>query len=640
MLSTGRILASSIPLLFLAAILGSACAGGTAGHVSAMQRASIEAETFWFADLAALEKDRALNDAYDQVLARLDPDRLDDWGISPDDLTGVAWSDLGRPGQTGFLMGSLDLEKVREALDDLGWRKTTVADLEMWRARRGDDMAIGFVSKSLLVFGPEDAVRASLRRDEEDSFHGLQEVQQTVEGVGSFIVLDVRTRCDDLRGCRARSVAYAAAGESELERTERYVFRRDSDAGRGENQVLAALEDDVTVSDVQVSQKNAVVEATVRLDVDDYTPFPGRGTFVTLLALIPDNADSLQMVLINDYARVRELFDIDIPGADADDEKLTDYMMEVSLGPETSSGERDMTGLGQGPFISGFSQYGFQLLENREHLGFDVRNVDQAAVTQPPPVVLEVVIGRFDPDATDRAIDRCSECPPPDREEHGGIEFYSWGGDLRTDLDNRFSPPAFDAFGRGGRIAVLDRFVFRTVETPGMRSLISTYLGQRRSLADNPDMLLAARAMDGLGAYAGLILLDTEPYSLEGTLGELCAGLSSSDCNRIEAQLTDESGVLSEYEVLATGVGSDADGLFIAVAIVYGSARTAAADVSMFEEIIDSGSSRLTGQPWRDFFPDAVVWSDGRTLLAKLRTDRPRMWADIIFQRDALFIHE
>ena len=236
-----RLLPRSLPLLFLVVVITSACGGGAAGHEPAVQRAPQEAKTFWFADLAALQKSGGLSNAYDQVLARLDPDRLGDWGISSDDLTAVAWSDLGRPGKLGFLMGSIDLSSVREELDGLGWRKSTVADLEMWRVRRGDDLAIGFVSKSLLVFGVEDAVRASLRRDEDDSFHAHQEVQETLEGVGSFLVLEVSTRCDDLRGCRARSVAYAAVGEDELERTERYAFRRDSDAGRAENQVLAVL---------------------------------------------------------------------------------------------------------------------------------------------------------------------------------------------------------------------------------------------------------------------------------------------------------------------------------------------------------------------------------------------------------------
>ena len=228
----------------------------------------------------------------------------------------------------------------------------------------------------------------------------------------------------------------------------------------------------------------------------------GPGTFATLLALIPDTEDTRHVIWISDYARVRELFDIELPADQADDD-LQDYKRQI-LGFPGRSGERKDTGVSMGPFISGFKLHAIQTLERRDYLAFDARNVDQSIMTNSPEettarAVFEVVKGRFDAGATGRAIDRCSDCPPPLREEYQGIEFYVWGEDLAVDSRKRFTPPAFDVYGRGGRIAVLDGYVLRTVETPGMKSLIDTHLSQRRSLADNPDMLLAAKAMDDQG---------------------------------------------------------------------------------------------------------------------------------------------
>ena len=134
---------------------------------------------------------------------------------------------------------------------------------------------------------------------------------------------------------------------------------------------------------------------------------------------------------------------------------------------------------------------------------------------------------------------------------------------------------------------------------------------------------------------------DTEALSWEVIFKDPCTGLSSNDCRQhVMQQYTGENGPLSGYEVLATGVGRDADGPFIAVAFVYSSSAGAAGDISVFEEVIRSGSSLRGGRQWRDFFPDAEIWSEGRALLAKLRTDRPSMWANPNLRIDSLFVHE
>ncbi len=84
----------------------------------------------------------------------------------------------------------------------------------------------------------------------------------------------------------------------------------------------------------------------------------GKGVFQELLGTIPDTSETRQLVLINDFALARELFDVELPGPDADEEALKEYLIDL-LDPRN-------TGLARGPWISGFTEYGMTILENEK----------------------------------------------------------------------------------------------------------------------------------------------------------------------------------------------------------------------------------------------------------------------------------
>ncbi len=350
-----------------------------------------------------------------------------------------------------------------------------------------------------------------------------------------------------------------------------------------------------------------------------------------LLALVPDTSETRQFVAVNDYAKARDAFAIPLPGDSADEEDISDYIAAVLSG---------QTGVMPGPWISGFSEHGFAFPDNREHLGFDVRNVEFSIMAGFPPGVLEVVKGRFNPQATERVIEGCSECPPPERKEVEGTEFYSWFGDHEMSLQDRLRPPAFDALGRGGRIAVLDSLVFRTVETPGMRALIRTFRGKEDSLADDSDLALAAEKMDSLEVYSGLLIGDTASLGADAVIEGLCANVSSRECRQIEDAITGGVGPLDEYEALGAGVGRDEDGTFNAVIFVYGSEDAAKRNARQFEELLEQGESILARRSWSEIVLDADVWAEDRTVIGKLRSISPALWVQAVHARDSLYMHE
>ena len=168
--------------------------------------------------------------------------------------------------------------------------------------------------------------------------------------------------------------------------------------------------------------------------------------FEALLSVIPDTPDTRKSVMINDYATVREIFGVPLPGPEAGEEALGEYIIGI-LGPE------NMSHLTQGPFITGMSGRAMGN-SRREYLAFDGRNVDQSVEAGIVPNILEVAWGRFDPNATAQALASCSDCPPPDIVTHKDVSFYSWGGHHPVNLQNRNGPPPFHSLGRGRPIHV------------------------------------------------------------------------------------------------------------------------------------------------------------------------------------------
>ena len=397
-------------------------------------------------------------------------------------------------------------------------------------------------------------------------------------------------------------------------------------------------------------------------------------SFAGLLKVIPDTPETRKEVWMIDIAHIREQFGIAILPSDADEKALGDYLHAIAFkgGSDPSDGQ---TGFAHAPFISGLT-IGLHSLNRWHYLGFDVRNVDQTVLVPRPSIPLwrseplEIVRGRFDSGTTQEAMSECNEpllghpapvtvgemltgytgCEAPDRVRSRGINYYSWGDDNDIDPEKPFAPPAFDRGGRGGRIAVVDDYVLRTIETAGMESLIDTQKGLRDSLAENEEFKLLAKAMDSMDAYAIYLSDDTQSWQVDNILEKLLLEGNYSENLEIVSERFRETmskgGLLHPYNALATGVGQDERGLFMAVALVYDDSDDAREDIQILERRVQDGESiRFRGRFWADFFSNVELRSEGRVLLGKLRTERPGMWSGIIepttaLSHDSLFIHE
>ena len=302
--------------------------------------------------------------------------------------------------------------------------------------------------------------------------------------------------------------------------------------------------------------------------------------------------------------------------------------------------------MGLPSFISGYPSvfsYPQPIIAVRpRYLGFDVRNVDQSVLAGLEPVAFEVVRGRFDPRATDEALRECSECPPALRDQHRGHSFYSWGEDFVGDSTKFRGPPAYDFKGRGGRIAVEDNYVFRTVWTEGMKALIDASQGQFATLADVEEFRLLAKGMADLEAYA-TVLSDLTPgfgNILTWIFGD--TGQQKLTPAEIEAVTVDVSmtPLLRPYVSFASGQGKDERGPYMALTLVHSDATSAEENVALLRRRIEETRSIWRGDLWIDMVDSMEITAEGRVLSAKLWGRISVNWYTWFDEREPLLMHE
>ena len=79
----------------------------------------------------------------------------------------------------------------------------------------------------------------------------------------------------------------------------------------------------------------------------------------------------------------------------------------------------------------------------------------------------------------------------------------------------------------------------------------------------------------------------------------------------------------------------------MALVLVHDNAEVAEENVASFQQIIDEGHSLVLRRPWKDLIDEAVLRTEGRVLLAKLRGERiAQHWLTWYSQGDLLIPHE
>ena len=359
--------------------------------------------------------------------------------------------------------------------------------------------------------------------------------------------------------------------------------------------------------------------------------------YLELLGTIPDSPETRRGVWITDYSKVRETFGLVLTGPDDEDlqKMLSDFR----------EGRRDSRPFVKSmAFLGPLNIYFREVNQNLRYVALDHSDMDQSIVTVIPPDVKEVVMGHFDQQRTHDALMSCFECPPADIEEHRGVQFYSWGADFAASPRLSFQPPMFDHIGRGGRIAVLDSLVFRTISTEAMKSVIETSQNEVSSLADVQVFRLLADGMSSLEAYNMLLSEDVDLWSAVAHFREYNYLYPQYDHHG--DPLAGTGPWLSPFEAYALGVGADESGNFMALVLLHANGDDAAKNVGLLRRVIEEEDSVLNESSWSEIIDleRSEILADGRVLLAKVRAANPRdslrILGGLYDSADSLILHE
>ena len=362
-----------------------------------------------------------------------------------------------------------------------------------------------------------------------------------------------------------------------------------------------------------------------------------EGHYGELLGLVPDTPETRSYVIMTDFISLREAWDIPALSMEADEGAAIGYL-DYYFTPRKGS----YPTIGSNNFINGYPPPTMSEFLSRKYLAFDLRNVDYEVVSRLKSGrfvgQLEVVSGRFDPEATDKALNECTKfvpnCEPPLRAEHRGVAFYSWGKDFWGDLDKTFAPPIFDQSARGSRITVQDDYVFRSISTKGMEEFIDASQGRRSSLGDVEEFRLMAKEMEELGAYTMLLTDTTQAFE----------EWSKSIKGEMLRELEDEP-MLRPYLAFATGEGKDESGPYTALVLIHSDGGSANANVALLRRRIEETKSWYSLSPWAGKYhldADKIeIRAKGRILLAKLPSTRGNaLWIQWALNSDPLLLHE
>lgn len=396
-------------------------------------------------------------------------------------------------------------------------------------------------------------------------------------------------------------------------------------SGRPGVSLTAAAASLLTVAAV-VAVVFAVLVFLTRAD-DEEQP---TGRWLSLLALVPDNEASRAEVTMNDYAMLRDVYGIERPSVDANEDELIDYYVEI-LGATENIWPAEMLGEVRQRDV-------FTAL--RTELGFTIADVDidllagNVRTLSPPGIRPEyqLVRGRF----TEEQIEEALPTDPTfgdvlERAAYNGTFYYHWGYEGANVQRTTLIRP----LGEGAQILIDDNTLFWTYEYDRMKEMIDASRNDEASLADAEDYQRVAAALDDLGTFG--VSLQWQPQSL-WVEGE--AGVNEGDLALDH--------LLAPYNLVGTGRGLDVDGSFLAIVLAHDDERVADENVSRLETRIEqagqlNSQERFAGNAsprWADHIDASEIYADGRLLIAKLYDQDEELPHFVWIPADTLLIHE
>ncbi len=315
-----------------------------------------------------------------------------------------------------------------------------------------------------------------------------------------------------------------------------------------------------------------------------------------LLALIPNSPDARQtMISYADYRALESIRGIDTP-------TKQDFDDRTDLGGQWIAATMGLSG---GMPLQNL----FLFFEDMPDLvGFSFFDIDRTMVFGEPPSMGNILEGDFDAERIGAALSA------RDFTENDFDGVPVWCGangcenGVETDLANRNPGNPFGGdLGRSEPVGVVsDSLLVNSASDGVVRTLINTYQGEFRSLADTDDYAAIAEALADTGTIAQALFLNPQELSLSDPAILLGANASPEQIEAIREQLlTDEPNKLAPYSAIAfADVGTENEQLAV-IALAYADAENAEAAAQEVTTRLENFTSFRTRQPFSDVLENA-----------------------------------
>jgi hypothetical protein len=295
----------------------------------------------------------------------------------------------------------------------------------------------------------------------------------------------------------------------------------------------------------------------------------------------------------------------------------------------------------EGSFITGYGKYAQNTTIQKKYVGYDIGDVDAEIHFGTPPNEGVAAIGRFDPEATNKALSNQDEWPADikDRyrtEKYKGVFLHSWGDGLKMNIRNKLMPPHLDELGRAKPLAVTDKYLFYHSSLETVKQMIDASLHQGKSLMDLPQYAAIVNYLDGFDVYRMIIGQESVANNCITSIDKEFPGISESEKSKLIEKLGTP---LKKFITFGSGYGKDEKGLFIVIVIYHEKSSIAQENVTLLKKHIENDKSLGADTIWSELFTEIDVKADGKILLAKLYRDSGSLseWA---VTQDNLLYHE
>ena len=314
----------------------------------------------------------------------------------------------------------------------------------------------------------------------------------------------------------------------------------------------------------------------------------------TMLAALPDTDALAVTVIVNDLAGAREVEGIDPDDADDEDE-VVDDLLEIAQRSESVRITPSEFSGSQSPEVDAWE----------DELGVTVAQVDRDVTAGFPPDHVQVVDGRFDPDAVADAVEGDDDWNDAlDEDEVDGVTVYSWLDDEEIEPE-RATPTR--RIGESARLALLadDRLAWARTD-----DAIEEVITAETTLADREDLGEVATVLDEAEVVTALLSAAADPG--------------------------DDSPV-DDHEAYGVGEAVDEDGDPQLVIALWHETEDEAEDaVADLEDLADSDLA-LGPLQWKEVDVERIE-QDGRIALVVVGIEQPGRASRLVFAGDPLLL--